>query len=139
MVLVYFGVFHCANYWCTLWCELGNDWRYKNPSLVKEIMKDLLDPGELMCTAGPVQVVQVKVAKVYLVMETSEEDVQFFLLEFMEAWWFLWWALVKFASLGPRSVWTSQGVLKYAAASRLYWVCPFLHVPAMGKLCGKSQ
>ena len=104
MVLVCFGVFQCANYWCAHWCELGNVWRYKNPSLVKKIRKDLLDPGEFMFTAGSVQVVQVKVAEVYLVMEANEEDVPIFLLGFMEAWWFLWWALVKFASLEPRSV-----------------------------------
>ena len=96
-----------------------------------------------MFTAGSVQVLQVKVAEVYLVMEANEEDVPIFLLGFMEAWWFLWWALVKFASLGLRSVWTSQGVLKYATVSRLHlvcqWVCTCLHVPAMGMCCGKSQ
>ena len=144
MVLVCFGVFQCANYWCAHLCELGDVWRYKNPSLVKKIMKDLLDPGEFMFTAGSVQVLQVKVAEVYLVMEANEEDVPIFLLGFMEAWWFLWWALVKFASLEPRSVWTNnQGVLKYACDSRLrlvcQWVCTFLHVPAVGMVCGKSQ
>ena len=121
-------MFQCANYWC----ELGDVWRYKNPSLVKKIMKDLLDPGEFMFTAGSVQVLQVKVAEVYLVMEANEEDVPIFLLGFMEAWYFLWWALVKFASLRPWSVWTNHGELKYACHSRLcwacQWVCPFLQL-----------
>ena len=44
---------------------------------------------------------------------------------------------------GSVSVWTNQGVLKYACDSRLrlvcQWVCTFLHVPAVGMLCGKSQ
>ena len=71
MVLVCFGVFKCANYWCALWCGHGDDWRYKNPSLVKKIKKDLLDPGELMRTAGSVQLVQVKVPKASLVMEAD--------------------------------------------------------------------
>ena len=73
MVLVCFGVFKCANYWCALWCGHGDDWRYKNPGLVKKIMKDLLDPGEFMRTAESVQLVQVKVAEASLVMEAGEE------------------------------------------------------------------
>ena len=106
---------------------------YKNPSPIKMVMKDILDPGGMFATAGPVQVVQFKSAEIYLVVGIYKEDV---LLGFMEAWWFLWWALVKFASLGPRSVLTIHGVLPYAIDSRLrlvcQWVCTCLHVPVMG-------
>ena len=104
---------------------------YEDSNTVQRIHTDLLAQGGFDITARLVQEVQVKVAEVYLVMEASE-DVQIFVLGFMKAWWFLWWALVKFASLRPRSVWTNHGELKYACHSRLgwayQWVCPFLQL-----------
>ena len=121
-------------------CDLAEDGTYKNPNLIQRIMKDMLDPGGLVHPAGTLQVLQVMLAKVYLVVRTNKDDV---LLGSMEAWRVLCCALVKFASLGPRSVWTNQCVLRYASDSRLrlvcQWVCTFIHVPAMGMLCGKSQ
>ena len=83
------------------------------------------------------QVVQVMLAEVYLVMGSNKEDV---LLFSMEAWRVLCCALVKFASLGPRSVWTNQCELKYACGSRLRLVCYLVCTSFLLGMCsGKSQ
>ena len=125
-----------------IWCALVLDVMYEDPSPAQRIHKDLLDPGGFVTTAGLVQDVQVMLAEVYLVMMSSKEDVIFHIGS-TATWCDLLGALVKFASLGPRSVLTIHGVLPYATDSRLclvcQWVCTCLHVPVMGMLCGKSQ
>ena len=138
-----FGVPLVGLHLAMICCALKLDVVYEDPNRVRRVHKDLLDPGGLVTTAGLVQEEQVKLAKVYLVMGISKADVAFFLLDSMEAWWVLCWALVKFASLGPRSVSTNQCVVRYASDGRLRLVCQWvrtcLHVPAIRMLCGKSQ
>ena len=97
-----FADLHLAMAWCAFWCALELDGMHEDPNLVQRIHKDLLDPGGLVITAG-LQVVQVMLARVYLVMGFGRED------DSTAIWWVLLFALVKFASLGPRSVWTSHG------------------------------
>ena len=125
-----------------IWCALVLDVMYEDPSPAQRIHKDLLDPGGFVTTDGLVQEVQVMLAEVYLVMGSSNEDVIFHISS-TATWCDLLGALVKFAFLGPRSVWTSHGVLKYATDSRLHLVCQLvctcLHVQAMGMCCGKSR
>ena len=89
-----FADLHLAMAWCAFWCALELDGMYEDPNLVQRIHKDLLDPGGHVITAG-LQVVQVMLAKVYLVMGFGRED------DSTAIWWVLLFALVKFASLGP--------------------------------------
>ena len=122
-----------------IWCALVLDVMYEDPSPAQRIHKDLLDPGGFVTTDGLVQEVQVMLAKVYLVMESSKEDVIFHIGS-TATWCDLLGALVKFASLGPRSVWTNQCVLKYACGSRLRLVCYLVCTSFLLGMCsGKSQ
>ena len=39
--------------WCAAWCALDLDGKYENPNPVQKVLKDMLDPGGLVTTSGP--------------------------------------------------------------------------------------